>query len=106
LKFWFKNGRAKCWRYQRGLILRNTSPLAMGHPVIIILDGPYNAIFILQPNWSWVPLVPLQPQIPGPPMPSLPCLPLPPPPMSSFGLALLGLAWVPVISIHFLVPIL
>lgn len=37
------SGRAKCWRYQRAVILRQMSPVALGHPLVIILYGPQRA---------------------------------------------------------------
>lgn len=54
LKVWFKIRKIKYRRYQKALDFRYMSPIAIDLPVIEILDGPYNAILVQEPNWSWV----------------------------------------------------
>lgn len=48
----------KCQFSERG------PPVAVGHAAIIILDGPCNAAFVLEPKWRWATLVPLWPTRP------------------------------------------
>lgn len=95
-------------------MFRNVHPIAFGHPMGVIFNGPYHVFPARQPAWRYIPAVPrpgLPPGLPPPPVlpPPLPPrpwrMPLPyPVPMPHFGLAPVGVAWAPVINGHFIGP--
>ena len=61
------SGRAKCWRYQRAVILRHMSPVALGHPLVIVLYGPQRATLFSGPAGVGCLCCHCSPKHPGPP---------------------------------------
>lgn len=82
----------------RGLYFSGVSPVAMGHPVVLILDGSYNGIFVLEPTGvgSSRAIAAQNTHVAHAVLASSTCV---------FLWLGFDLLWVPVISIHFVFPV-